>query len=110
MAKKPSLEDLEKKGSDPKSEEKVKESFESYYEKQKSRFSFFHELEEMYDWFVSGKMSNKDKAILIGSLLYFINPVDFIPDITPFLGFSDDFAVLLMAYRYLKKQSKKDSE
>lgn len=37
------------------------------------------------------------KTAIIGALGYFIFPVDFIPDILPFLGLSDDVTVLLSA-------------
>jgi len=34
------------------------------------------------------------KNIVIGALGYFISPIDSIPDLTPFLGFTDDLGVL----------------
>jgi uncharacterized membrane protein YkvA (DUF1232 family) len=37
------------------------------------------------------------KAICIGAMLYFINPVDLIPDTIPVVGYLDDFAVLSLA-------------
>jgi uncharacterized membrane protein YkvA (DUF1232 family) len=37
------------------------------------------------------------KTVIIGSLGYFISPVDAIPDVTPLVGFSDDLGVLTMA-------------
>jgi uncharacterized membrane protein YkvA (DUF1232 family) len=39
------------------------------------------------------------KAALLGALAYFVLPFDFMPDILPFLGFTDDAAVLLTAVR-----------
>jgi uncharacterized membrane protein YkvA (DUF1232 family) len=39
------------------------------------------------------------KAALLGALAYFVMPFDFVPDILPFLGFTDDAAVLLTAVR-----------
>ena len=39
------------------------------------------------------------KAALLGALAYFLLPFDFMPDILPFLGFTDDAAVLLTAVR-----------
>lgn len=39
----------------------------------------------------------KSKALLIGSLGYFIAPFDLIPDFIPFLGYTDDFASFMMA-------------
>jgi len=39
------------------------------------------------------------KAIIVGALGYFILPFDFIPDLIPFAGFTDDLAVLIVAAR-----------
>jgi len=34
------------------------------------------------------------KKIILGSLAYLLTPIDAVPDLTPFLGFTDDFGVL----------------
>jgi len=34
------------------------------------------------------------KRIITGALAYFIAPLDLIPDLTPFLGFTDDLGIL----------------
>jgi uncharacterized membrane protein YkvA (DUF1232 family) len=39
------------------------------------------------------------KAALLGALAYFVLPFDTVPDVLPFLGFTDDAAVLLTALR-----------
>ena len=39
------------------------------------------------------------QAALLGALAYFILPFDFIPDMMPVLGFSDDAAILATAIR-----------
>lgn len=103
--KKPKVEDLIREGEKPESEEKVKKNFAGYKESNKHRIKILKELEELYDLFVSGKLKGKDKAIVIGTLLYFINPFDLIPDITPILGFGDDVALILFVYRYLVKRA-----
>jgi uncharacterized membrane protein YkvA (DUF1232 family) len=36
---------------------------------------------------------------LVGALAYFVMPFDFMPDVLPLLGFTDDAAVLLTALR-----------
>lgn len=50
------------------------------------------------------------RAAVVAPLGYFISPVDLIPDITPFLGFSDDAAVIagamLIAQFYQKRAVK----
>ena len=35
--------------------------------------------------------------IIMGALVYFVMPIDAIPDFIPFTGFADDFAVLVLA-------------
>lgn len=37
------------------------------------------------------------KATIIGSLGYFISPIDVIPDIIPVVGYSDDLGALILA-------------
>ena len=41
----------------------------------------------------------KVKATLVGALAYFVLPFDAVPDMLPFVGFTDDAAVLLAALR-----------
>lgn len=47
------------------------------------------------------KVSSKDKAIIIGALGYFINPLDLIPDMIPG-GFVDDLAALAYALKRVR--------
>ena len=37
------------------------------------------------------------KSIIYPALLYFVNPIDAIPDMTPVVGFSDDLGALVFA-------------
>lgn len=48
----------------------------------------------LYNAMVSPSASIKDKAIIVGSLGYFILPSDFIPDVLPGIGFADDAAAI----------------
>tara|TARA_B100001248_G_C27399360_1_gene468690 strand:- start:5179 stop:5517 length:339 start_codon:yes stop_codon:yes gene_type:complete len=105
MSKKPSLEELEKIGSAKGAKEKVDKDFHKYKEKNRSRIAFINELESLYDYLTSGKVSTKHKAIIIGTLIYFINPLDVVPDITPILGFADDFALVTFVFKYLAKHA-----
>ncbi len=47
------------------------------------------------------------KAIAIGALLYAISPIDAIPDFVPFLGLTDDVAVIATAVAALGVALKK---
>jgi len=39
---------------------------------------------------------------IVATMIYFINPADFIPDIIPVSGFVDDFTILLWVYRSMR--------
>jgi uncharacterized membrane protein YkvA (DUF1232 family) len=41
----------------------------------------------------------KSIVLIVAAILYFINPIDVIPDLLPIIGLSDDFAVLFMIYK-----------
>ena len=51
----------------------------------------------------SPTISTVDKAIIYGALGYFICPIDIIPDILPFIGLTDDIAVLAWAFSRVKR-------
>lgn len=43
-------------------------------------------------------LPGKTRAIILGSLGYFILPVDFLPDILPIVGLTDDLGLLVAAF------------
>jgi len=51
----------------------------------------------LYFAFNQKETSRWAKNIIIGALGYLLSPIDAIPDLTPFLGFTDDFSVVLFA-------------
>jgi uncharacterized membrane protein YkvA (DUF1232 family) len=44
----------------------------------------------------------KTMLTLVAALLYFVNPLDLIPDVIPVTGLTDDFAVLVWAYNAIR--------
>ena len=60
----------------------------------------------VYQSIMSNQISKKDKLLAIGAILYFLNPIDLIPDTMVGVGFLDDYAVLSMVAARLV-QSKK---
>lgn len=50
-------------------------------------------------WFVMQQpdVPAATKALIMGALGYLISPLDFIPDLTPVLGYSDDFVAITFA-------------
>jgi uncharacterized membrane protein YkvA (DUF1232 family) len=41
------------------------------------------------------------KAIVVAALIYFISPIDAIPDITPLVGYLDDLGVITAVLKFL---------
>lgn len=56
----------------------------------------------LYEVLKTNNVSTADKAIILGTLGYFISPLDFIPDLTPVLGFSDDLTAFGIALSKIK--------
>jgi uncharacterized membrane protein YkvA (DUF1232 family) len=57
--------------------------------------------------YVTGRYRNipwKSLLIVLAAFLYFINPIDLIPDALPVLGLSDDFSVLLWVYNAVQTE------
>ena len=60
-------------------------------------------------WLAGGykDISTKSIVILIGAILYFLNPFDAIPDTIPVLGYVDDVAVVGWVVKTLKDEIEK---
>ena len=46
------------------------------------------------------------RGTLLAALAYFIMPIDVLPDVLPVLGFTDDAAVLMMAFQLISSHIK----
>ena len=79
-----------------------------------SRFGTHIGLELLYKvaqlWCVLQKpeVPAKEKALIMGALGYLITPLDFLPDLTPVLGYSDDLVAI--SFALLKVQGYIDDE
>lgn len=64
----------------------------------KEKLSVFSRIASAY---ASGKyrdISWKSVLIVLAAIIYFLNPIDLIPDFIPVIGLTDDFSVLLWVY------------
>ena len=46
------------------------------------------------------------KSVVVAALVYFISPLDVIPDFIPFVGYLDDLGVIAWTIRFLGKEIK----
>ncbi len=96
-----------------KSEEDVEEDMEyvdenlwSKLEKGGKRISFARDIVALYNFMKDPIVRWHRKAIVVAALIYFIVPLDTIPDLTPFFGYLDDLGVITALLKYLGSELK----
>ncbi|MEP0712589.1 MAG: YkvA family protein, partial [Algoriphagus sp.] len=52
----------------------------------------------------SHKMTNSTLGLVLLALIYFVSPIDMIPDFLGFFGFADDLSVVLAVYAKVKDE------
>lgn len=63
-------------------------------------------LKLLYRLFKDSRVPLAEKALLIGTIVYIISPLDFIPDLIPFIGQVDDlYLIALVVLRLLARTS-----
>jgi uncharacterized membrane protein YkvA (DUF1232 family) len=60
------------------------------------------QLYALYFLFKAPTTPKRSKMIIVGALVYFLSPIDAIPDLLGPLGFSDDLAVIALVYAQFK--------
>ena len=94
------------RGEDPESQRRVAEEFEDKFNEtagsgKAGEPGFRQRLVEMFEYMKAGEDFG-DKALVVAALLYFISPIDIIPDIIPVVGYADDVAVIAFVYKQVK--------
>ena len=88
---------------------KILDKTRNFLDSQKYNLSFIDkvsELLEMLSEYSKGNFRLNDAAVgwIIASLAYLILPTDLIPDFLPGIGFTDDAAVFILAFRQLSQE------
>ena len=81
--------------------EYVEENLWSKLEKSGKKISFARDIVALYNFMKDPLVRWHRKAIVIAALIYFIVPIDTIPDLTPFFGYLDDLGVITALLKYL---------
>ena len=63
---------------------------------------FSRDLVAAYYCAVDRRTPARVRGVLLAALAYFVLPLDFVPDVFALVGFTDDVAVLAMAFRMIQ--------
>jgi len=79
--------------------EGVRKRFKQKFRRLAAKLPFAEDLLAAYYCAFDRDTPRHVQLSLLGALAYFVLPVDFMPDVLPVLGFTDDAAVLVTALR-----------
>ena len=89
-----------KKDYEPRAEY-VEENLWYKLEKAGKKISFAKDIMALFSYMQDSFVSWHRKAIVIAALIYFISPIDTIPDIAPLFGYLDDLGVIAALLKFL---------
>ncbi len=82
-------------------EEYVEENLWTKVERLGRKISFAKDIKALYNYMTDPTVAWYRKSIVVGALVYFITPLDTIPDIAPLIGYLDDLGVITAVLKYL---------
>ena len=81
--------------------EYVEDNLWNKLEKTGKRISFAKDIIALYKYMKDPLVKWYRKSIVVAALIYFIVPIDTIPDLTPLFGYLDDLGVVTALLKYL---------
>ena len=94
------LVEIESKSSEDK-EKYIDDNLWEKLERVGKKISFAKDILALVNYMRDPNVSWHRKSIIIGALIYFIVPIDAIPDIAPLIGYLDDLGVIAAVLKYL---------
>jgi len=82
----------------------VEERLWNKVEKEGNKIRFVKEVKALYRYMRDKNVPWYRKSVVIGALIYFISPIDLIPDFIPFFGYLDDLGVIMAVVKFLGKE------
>lgn len=73
-------------------------------EREGSRIRFARDIRALYRYMRDENVAWYRKSVVVGALIYFITPIDLIPDFIPFIGYLDDLGVIMATIKFLGKE------
>jgi uncharacterized membrane protein YkvA (DUF1232 family) len=81
--------------------EVVEEHLWEKLEKVGKKISFAKDIMALYRYLIDGAVPWYRKTIVVGALVYFITPIDAVPDLSPLFGYLDDLGVITAVLKFL---------
>lgn len=81
--------------------EYVEENLWTKLERVGKKISFAKDIVALFNYMTDPLVSWHRKAIVVMGLIYFISPIDSIPDIAPLIGYMDDLGVITALLKFL---------
>jgi len=81
--------------------EYIEENFWSKVERVGKKLSFTKDIKALFNYFLDKSIPWYRKSIVVGALVYFIMPIDSIPDLAPLIGYLDDLGVITAVVKFL---------
>ena len=79
----------------------VEENLWTKVERIGKKISFVKDLKALFSYMTDKHVAWYRKSIVVGALIYFISPIDTIPDIAPLIGYLDDLGVITAVLKYM---------
>ena len=70
-------------------------------EKYGRKISFAKDVKALYHYMRDPNVPWYRKSVVVAALIYFISPIDAIPDFIPIIGYLDDMGVIVALLKYL---------
>ena len=98
-------------GDKKKTRELIKEALEKANKNKDALQKIWYELQaliRLIKAWLSGKYKTPWKTVLfsVAAIIYFVNPLDFIPDLIPFFGFLDDASIIAFVIKSIRTDIK----
>lgn len=82
-------------------EEEVEERLWDKLERVGKKINFVNDVKALYKYMRDSYVPWYRKSIVVGALIYFISPIDAIPDLAPLVGYLDDLGVITAVLKFL---------
>jgi uncharacterized membrane protein YkvA (DUF1232 family) len=82
----------------------VEEHFEEKMQQAGKALRFAQDAIALFRYFRDAAVIWQKKVIVVAALVYFILPLDAIPDLTPVIGYLDDFGVIAAVTKFLSDE------